>query len=854
MPWLSSTTNAASAHRLRHAAALRREASAADLIPLTAHVSPTVARTRAGHYVQAFRLAGASFESADDEDINQWHTRLNTFWRNLASPHHALWVHLVRRRDRAYPPTPPPAGFAFELDARYRARIAGETLMVNDLYLSLVYRPQPSKVGNATLQLLRHTDPQEDARALRDSLDECDKRAQEVLASLARYDPEPLGVYTRGPLHCSSLLELYGFLINGEWTPMPLPRAPLHDVLAISRPMFGHEAMEYRGATQTRLAAFVGIKEYPAFTAPGLLNRLLTAPFPLVLTQSFTFLPKAHALDLMTRQCNRLAASGDLAQSQVEELHGALDDLTSNRFVIGDHHFTLQVQVEPFDAAQDQPGARRLKQLNDHLASARAMLGDTGMVVAREDLAMEAAFWAQLPGNFALRSRKAPLTSRNFAALSPFHNYPSGRPEGNHWGEAATLLVTSAHSPYFFSLHASDPNRPDGGSRKDVGHMAIFGPVGTGKTTVLGFLMAMMGKFGATQVVFDKDEGLHILVRALGGKYRALRSGQPTGCNPLQLDARESANVEFIKSWLRLLVRRGDQPLTVRQDADLDQALHGVLALPDPSARRLSRLVEFLDPTDPEGLYARLRPWTEKLGGDYAWVFDNPHDDMADYLGSAALLGFDVTDFLDHPVVAEPLTAYLLYLTSRLVDGRRLVCWMDEFAKLAGRPAFASFAKNGLETWRKREGAFVAATQSTSHVLESPVAKAIVEQCPTKIFFPNPDADFHEYTEGFSLTEREFKLVKEDLEPGARTFLVKQGHISVVATLDLRGFDFELDVISGRIRNVDLMKRLIAQHGEDPAQWLPWFREARLQERTLERTTRATPTPSMRSPPPSSPS
>ena len=28
------------------------------------------------------------------------------------------------------------------------------------------------------------------------------------------------------------------------------------------------------------------------------------------------------------------------------------------------------------------------------------MLADTGMIVAREDLALEAAFWAQLPGNF----------------------------------------------------------------------------------------------------------------------------------------------------------------------------------------------------------------------------------------------------------------------------------------------------------------------------------------------------------------------------------------------------------------------------------------------------------------------
>ena len=52
----------------------------------------------------------------------------------------------------------------------------------------------------------------------------------------------------------------------------------------------------------------------------------------------------------------------------------------------------------------------------------------------------------------------------------------------------------------------------------------------------------------------------------------------------------------------------GGGPLTVRQQADLDQALHGTLAL-QRSARRLSRLIEFLDPTDPEGIHARLARW-----------------------------------------------------------------------------------------------------------------------------------------------------------------------------------------------------------------------------------------------------
>jgi type IV secretion system protein VirB4 len=161
-----------------------------------------------------------------------------------------------------------------------------------------------------------------------------------------------------------------------------------------------------------------------------------------------------------------------------------------------------------------------------------------------------------------------------------------------------------------------------------------------------------------------------------------------------------------------------------------------------------------------------------------------------------------------------------------MVDGRRMVVWADEFARVLADRSFAEFSKSGLESWRKKDAALASFTQSTSHVLESSIARAIIEQTPTKIFFPNPDADYAEYTQGFNLTDREFRLIKEELEPGSRSFLIKQNHVSVVARLDLQGFDFELDVISGRTANVELMKRLVAQHGADPAQWLPRFREA----------------------------
>jgi type IV secretion system protein VirB4 len=804
-------------------AAVYRERTAADHIPYAAHVSPTVVTTVFGDYLQVFRLGGASFESADDEQLNNWHERLNVLWRNLASPSVALWSHTIRRRERvAALPRPEHAGFAATLTSRYGERLSGETLMVNELYLALLFRPTAGFVQGLVSRTLARSRRGSGGHDVSEALDNCAKLAQTLKASLARYDPELLGAYRSGGRWYSTLLEYLAVLINGEVRRVPLPHGPLHDALATTRLLFGTEAIEYRLPSATRVGAMLGIKEYPTPSVVGMYNRLLSAPFPLLITQSFTFLTKATAQGLLQRQLYRMANAGDFAVSQAIQLKTALDALTSNEFVMGDHHFSLQVLAEVDADGADVRDTARLRTLNDRVALARSLLADTGMTVAREDLALEAAFWAQLPGNFAMRPRKAPITSRNFAAMAPFHNYPLGRASGNHWGDALTLLCTRACSPYYFSLHASDPTDPDGGSRKDAGHTFICGPTGSGKTVFIGFLVTMLERHGATQIIFDKDRGLEILVRALGGEYLALSQGEATGFNPLQLPT-GALHVEFLKAWLRMLVRpQGGRALSAHEEADLEQALRGTLALERP-ARRLSRLLEFLDPTDGDGMHARLARWCQVCEGEYAWVFDNRTDSIVERLSGRAIVGFDTTEFLDHEQTRSAVTFYLFHLVRQLLDGRRLVCWMDEFWRLLADPAFESFAREGPKTWRKLNGVMCLATQSASDVLDSPISRTIIEQTPTKIFFPNADASGEEYTGGFGLTEREFKLIKEQLEPGSRCFLVKQGHHSIVCRLDLHGFDSELAVISGRARHVARMRRLIAERGPEPERWLPDF-------------------------------
>jgi type IV secretion system protein VirB4 len=800
---------------------LRRELLAADRIPYTVQISDSVVRTCLLDYVQVFRLGGVSFESADDEQLNNWHERLNILWRNIASPNVALWTHVIRRREATPWLREPGSGFAAALLNKYRERLAHESLMVNELYLSTVYRSAGSIATGLLAKAINRLHKDAPRAETTDALEACAKLSQTIQTGLARYEPEQLGTYRSGGNHFSGVLEFLAYLINGEWHRVPLTRMPVNEVMATSRLFFGAEAVEYRTPTATRAAAMLGIKEYPTPNVVGMYNRLLSAPLSYVLTQSFAFLSKSASQGLLQRQFYRLANAGDFGVSQAQELKSALDSLSSNEFVMGDHHLSLQVMVDiPSDDYNS--GAHRLKLLNESVALARTMLADTGMTVAREDLALEAAFWGQLPGNFPMRARKAPISSRNFAAMVAFHNYPAGRATGNHWGDALTLLTTNARSPYYFSLHASDPHDPDGGSRKDTGHTFMCGPTGSGKTVLIGFLVAMLDRLGATQVIFDKDRGLEILVRALGGEYLPLKHGVATGFNPLQLTP-SPANVEFLKLWLRTLVRSsGNEPLSVRQQQDLEQALHGTLAL-ESGMRRLSRLIEFLDPTDPEGMHARLTPWCGALQGDYAWVFDNAADSLLSRLSTHATIGFDVTEFLNHERTRAPVTLYLFHLVRELLDGRKVVCWMDEFWRLLGDPAFEGFAKDGPKTWRKLNGVMCLATQSASDVLDSPISRTIIEQTATKIFFPNSDADAQEYMTGLGLTEREYKLIKEQLEPGSRMFLIKQAHQSVVCQLDLKGFDAELKVISGRNQEVQRMHQIIASTGTAVDDWLPSF-------------------------------
>ncbi|WP_330178544.1 TraG/VirB4 family ATPase [Candidatus Vondammii sp. HM_W22] len=80
-----------------------------------------------------------------------------------------------------------------------------------------------------------------------------------------------------------------------------------------------------------------------------------------------------------------------------------------------------------------------------------------------------------------------------------------------------------------------------------------MGPSGSGKTVVQAFMLAQAQKYEPTCVIFDKDRGLELFVRAMGGTYLPLKKGEKTGFNPFKI-ASTPRNIHFLETLVKKLV------------------------------------------------------------------------------------------------------------------------------------------------------------------------------------------------------------------------------------------------------------------------------------------------------------
>jgi len=768
-----------------------RERSAGHHLPYARHVDDHTIETRDGLLMQTIHLRGLLFETADTDEINYRKRLRDAMLQSIGSSRFALYHHIVRRRIDVELTADHRDDFSRRLDTAWRARLAAKKLYVNELFLTLIRRPLQGRVGGLDRLRGKLRRGDEEAAGAAYELRQLEVAREALIAALGSYEPRLLGIYPTAQGACSEPLEFLSALYNGEMRPVLLPMQDLGAYLPYRRISFGQETAELgpAGATPRSFLGMVSIKDYPGQTAPGMLDELLRLPFELVVSQSFGFVERQAALSKMNLALRRMRSAEDEAVSLRADLSTAKDEVAAGRAGFGEHHMTVAVRGE-------SPAA-----VDEGVAEAQAALADLGIIAVREEIALEPAFWAQFPGNFKYIARRGLVSTANFAGLASSHNFPLGQANGNHWGEAITLLETTAAGPYYFNFHQGD-----------LGNFTVIGPSGSGKTVVLNFLLAQARKLRPRIIFFDKDRGAELFIRAIGGRYDLLRAGTPSGLNPLQLED-NAANRAFLTDWLALLAGGVD----IDETARIKDAVDANFQQP-PEHRRLRHLAElFRGGHRPHAadLWSRLKPWWGE--GERAWLFDNPLD-KTDL--SAESVGFDMTQILDDPAMRTPAMMYLFHRVEERLDGSAAIIVVDEGWKALDDDVFVRRIKDWEKTIRKRNGIVGFATQSAQDALESRIASAIIEQAATQIFMANPKARADDYIEGFGLTPHEYELIRT-LPDNAHCFLIKHGAESVVARLNLTGERDLLTILSGRERTVRLLDEIRAERGDDPADWIP---------------------------------
>ncbi|MGH7084529.1 MAG: type IV secretion system protein VirB4, partial [Acetobacteraceae bacterium] len=393
---------------------------------------------------------------------------LNGVWRNVADDNVTIYVHLVRHRHvDDLPHAAFRNGFSAELDRLYRQHVLAGRMFENTYFLSVLVSPRNplggtlgARQAKRALARMRRGD----GRASRELLAELEDIWGTLARSLEGYELGRCGLRARGPAQFSEIAEALRLILTGEFLPVPLVSGLLGNVIYTDRVIFGRRAYEIRSPGASRYGAIFGFREYPPATWPGMLASILALPCPLVVTQSFGFLARPDSLAMLNLRERQMVAAGDKAVSQIAGLADAQDQVASSESVMGTHHFSLAVY------------AASLADLDRHAGAARAELANAGAAIAQESLAMEAAYFAQLPGNFGWRPRPGGISSRNFSHLAGFDAFPRGQRTGR-WGPAMMRFRTTAATPYDFVPHVGD-----------VGMTAIFGRIGGGKTTFLLFL------------------------------------------------------------------------------------------------------------------------------------------------------------------------------------------------------------------------------------------------------------------------------------------------------------------------------------------------------------------------------
>lgn len=753
---------------------LMKEAPAAHHLPYLVAKRDDIILTRQGDLMASLLLEGIDSLTSEDVDID---AMAEGFTRQVAQlgETFGFYVNRITLPYKLDLKSIDYDGISTLVDQRWQDHLKARDLQERVIMLTVCIRPNlAAKMGMAALFAGKGSD----TKALQ--MNERMEKLNEAVRLLEGAQKET---------GCRRLRvsdgEWLGLLATIHGAPyqkrFALPGQFLSHVCASSNYTFKDKVVEVSDGQTKRYAAMLGIHAYCDKTVPDMLDKL-ELPYQIVITNSFTPMRRNSTIEKMKLQKRQMEASEDASESQREELRVSSDNVASGRQVYGEHQMSIMV------SADDK------EELEKALSEVWQAAQETGATLVRESSnigifkgPLSTMFFGQAPCNWSHRPRKTMVSADNFAEFAAFHKTAKGRPNTlSPWGQNITVLPTVTAGAYAFNFH--EEGRPD--EEPSAGHTLALGRPGSGKTLFTAFLMAQARRVGARMIAFDKDQGLEMAVRALGGKYTNVRVGQATGLNPFATET-DDRGVAWLEDWLTDILSKG-KPLNTTQTVAITDAVKQIAAQ-GLALRKFSGLESLVTSTDDGGeLLARVKEWCE--GGRYGWMFSKQAETPIDI--GEEVVGIDMSEILDLDVERSAMLAYLFRRIERVIEDRQpTMIVIDEAWKMLNDEIFVKRLHDWLVTMRKKNCVVVMMTQTPGHLEQSHVGSIIAETVNTQILFPNNRAKPEDY-KILRTNESETAFLCAGAG-GERIALIRSGGDSVFVDIDLGGIGGALTVLGG---------------------------------------------------------
>jgi type IV secretion system protein VirB4 len=691
----------------------------------------------------------------------------------------ACWIHTISRKHNIDDTLQHSNKFSADLHEVWVNKSRLRAKFVNIIYVTIVMKGMAIYVNNAS-QITASTSSSTIVAKHETYLAQAAKKlyavTEAILQDLTIYGASRLGIRIVGERAFSDPLYLYSHILSFDENDVEVPLFDFSKYLAIDRYAVGSSQIEVINKGKQKFASILSLREYHNAGQEDLFAKTLQLSVEFIATEIFYPIDKADVQSSYEYQNYILGVTQD---DQLQMAKG-LDITMAPERTSGFIKQQLSVMIMSDSIDELELNTRRFSK----------SLARMGVVHVREDINLENIFWSQLPGNFHYIRRNVGAVSENIGPFLSLQHTPHGR-KSSRWGRYVTVMPNILGTPYFTNFH----------SERNTGHACFFGNLGSGKTTLMNFLVSETMKYNPTIIYLSLDHGPKLFINAIGGEW----------LDSPKMPVLEGDNYMGVEILVDILSGQYSRGVSSVEKKILQELLEAI-----KKSGTYNAAIEIIENFDFKEAGKSLKTATSKL---------------IKYLKTASvnitpktIIGISLQDINspeDYDLRAALVIASLRSLGVDKETPKILI--MDEMADMLDHPYFTHNMTVCYEIAKAHNIALIGTVDTDKYinVSQKQLWESVDKNLDLKVVMPHENINYD--------LKAIFGLTEEENESLGRTqydniFIMKPfGRRSIISQFNSVGLETFIRILSGSKIDLESLSQVQEQYGKKPEDWLPEF-------------------------------